>query len=118
MAGQHERGAMLERVLNAGQRGLDAFIAGDLLSSGRQWNVEVHAHENSFSVQIKIANRKRTHLFDCTVSIPKAAQYFSGSFRILRSRPMKMCLVSPVASRRPSDASVISYPKRTMRGFA
>jgi len=57
---QNDAGSVLERVLNGGQRRLDALVARDFhvaLFVFLQRDIEIHADENSFSFQVKIANR-------------------------------------------------------------
>jgi hypothetical protein len=57
---QNDAGAVLQRVLNGRQRRLDALVAGDFhvaLFVLLQRDVEIHADENSFAVQIEIAYR-------------------------------------------------------------
>jgi hypothetical protein len=49
MAGQDERCAVVERVLDAGQRSFDSFVAGNFLASGRQRDIEIHPHEYPFT---------------------------------------------------------------------
>ena len=45
--------------LIVGQRGLDASVVGDLAVLDR--NIEVNPHEQTFSVEIEIANGKFSH---------------------------------------------------------
>ena len=55
---QDNTGAMFERVLNGGQRCLNALIAGDLhlaLFVFFERHIEVYPDENSFAAEIKIA---------------------------------------------------------------
>ena len=55
MARENHRRAVIQRVLNRGDRRLDALVAGDFRPSIRQRNVEVHANEDTFAFQIQIA---------------------------------------------------------------
>ena len=62
---QDDTGSVIERVLDGGQRRLDALVAGDFhvaLFVLLQRHIEIHADENSFPVQIEIAYRKIGHI--------------------------------------------------------
>ena len=63
MARQDQRGAVVERVLDAGQRRLDALVAGNLFAAGGEGNVEIDPHEDAFVTQIQVANGKCAHFF-------------------------------------------------------
>ncbi len=56
---QDDAGAVFERVLNGGQRRLDALVAGDFHVAPLillERHIEIHADEDPLPVQIEIAN--------------------------------------------------------------
>ena len=62
VAGEHDSGAMIERILNAGKRCLDPLVTGDFLAPCGERDVEVDANENALPLQIKVTNRECAHL--------------------------------------------------------
>ena len=52
MRGEDDAGALFERVFDGGQGSLDAFIAGDFLASVGERDVEIHADEDAFALQV------------------------------------------------------------------
>ncbi len=62
---QDDTGAVFQRVLDGGQRRLDALVAGDFhvaLVVLLQRHIEIHADEDSFPFQVEIANREIRHI--------------------------------------------------------
>ena len=57
VAGQHQTGALLQGVLDGGERGLDPLVAADFLPARRQRDVKVNSDEEALVLQIQIANR-------------------------------------------------------------
>ena len=51
VARQYHAGAVVERVLDGGQRSLDALVAGDLLAARREGNVEIDTNEDTLVLQ-------------------------------------------------------------------
>ena len=51
VAGQDQRRAVIESVLDGGERRLDAFVAGDFKSAGSERNIEVHSNKDHFSLR-------------------------------------------------------------------
>jgi hypothetical protein len=57
---EDQTGALLQGILNGGQRRLDTLVAGDFHDALRillQRHVEIHADENTLAFQVEITNR-------------------------------------------------------------
>ena len=62
MASENDAGAVVQGVLNGWKRGTNSFIAGDLLTSGGERDVEVHADENGLALEVQISNGNFRHV--------------------------------------------------------
>ena len=74
VAREHDRRALSERVLDGGQRRLDARVVAD--DAVLQRDVEVHADENALALEIQIFDREFRHritadLKVCTTSVTR-----------------------------------------------
>ena len=56
MAHQDHGGAVVERVLDGGQRGDDALRIGDGAGDLVLGDVEIHAHEDAFAGDVEVAD--------------------------------------------------------------
>lgn len=63
MACKNDSRSLFQCILNSGERSANTLIAGDLFATGGERNVEINANENSFALQIKIADRQLRHIF-------------------------------------------------------
>ena len=54
--------AVLQRVIDGRQRRANALVAGDFLPAVGQRNIEIHANEDAFPVQIEVFDRQFCHL--------------------------------------------------------
>ena len=62
VACQNHTRAMVERVLNGGERRPHPFVAGNLLPPRRQRDIKVRTDENRFALEIQISNRNFRHI--------------------------------------------------------